>query len=503
MAVPKKKTSPSRRGMRQSADALKQPAYVEDKDSGLASGIYVLENPFNLRARTVFGGLSREVLEHALSSHPGTFQLLPLTGPDGQHLIAIAIPDPHEREKPIALLAIDMGDASFEQSAHIERIVQALTFSSAMHMDRIARIDEANFAAESAHALARIQLRVVNPSELCAAMAVALEELNKCSSIAGAAAIDLTKDKPVIAGAFGEIDLETALRAREDHAFAKSQRMHTQSIAVDGITEGLLAVRFAFGPEVADGDILAGIGAAVIGCATRFRATSTIDLLRRNTTRQLVEAQERDRATVAADIHDGTLQQLGATAMRLELIRARTAAGDVEAMDELIDRCAADIRSCTRELRNLLMELRPQVLDDNGLAAALAELGRAVEDTEVEVNVDVPDQIADDFAITVFRIVQEALNNIRKHARAKHAWVDVTSTPDAIRLVVRDDGVGFEGAASGPSSSGQHLGLLGMRERTRMMGGEFSIVGHSGGGTIVTVVLPTDTQRNQPPMIAA
>lgn len=466
-------------------------------------GIYVAENPYRLPTGASAGDLSRETLETAWKHHSHAFELLTVPGPEGRDLFAIAIPNPQNFSEAIAMIVIDSHGAQITDFDHAESVLRAFSLSSVMHLERIAATEDSRLAAESAHAAARIQMRLVNPIELCSAMAVALEELQICPSVVGAAAIDLTKEEPSVAGQFGEFSLADALRARSDDEFAKRERIRTMPVTLDGVTEGLLTIRVDSGTPTTEDEMLGSIGAAIAGSASRFRAATTIDLLRRSTTRQLVEAQERDRAIVAADIHDGALQQLGATAMRLELIRARAAAGDSEAMEELIDRCATDIRSCTRELRNLLMELRPQVLDDNGLAAALGELGNTAEDTRVRVNVEMPDEIEDDLAITIFRIVQEALNNIRKHAHANNAWVDVSHTADAIRVEIRDDGVGFEGAASGPSSAGQHFGLLGMRERTRMMGGEFTIVGHSGGGTTVTAVLPSANKRNQSPPAAA
>jgi signal transduction histidine kinase len=195
---------------------------------------------------------------------------------------------------------------------------------------------------------------------------------------------------------------------------------------------------------------------------------------------------------VAADIHDGVLQQLGATAIRLELAQSRVEQQDFKTASTIIADGANEIRSCARELRALLMELRPQVLDDNGLNAALNELGRHVEGVVVDVRSDVPDNLGNEFSITIFRIVQEALTNIQKHAHASSAHVDVLLDADSIKIDITDDGVGYEGAVTGPSAEGSHLGLLGMRERAQMFGGTFSITGASGGGTEIHATLPLD-----------
>ncbi|MBJ7348639.1 MAG: sensor histidine kinase, partial [Thermoleophilaceae bacterium] len=322
------------------------------------------------------------------------------------------------------------------------------------------------------------------------AIAVALEELQACESIASAAAVDLTTPTPQIIASDGNLTVEQIIAAHEAPESVVEKGLLVLPVVVHQQPEALIAVKSIENVPTPDREMFLGIAAAVGASASHLQADSTVETILRDTTKQLIQAQERDRATVAADIHDGTLQQLGATAMRLELIRTRVATNDPDAVNELIDSCAAEIRTCTKDLRTLLMELRPQVLDDNGLEAALRELGNGVKNVAVSVNYSLPDNPPDVLAITAFRIVQEALNNVRKHSHATTASVDVSEVNAEIRIEIRDDGVGFEGAASGPSSTGQHFGLLGMRDRARMLGGEFSIVGKKGAGTVVTATLP-------------
>jgi two-component system NarL family sensor kinase len=275
-------------------------------------------------------------------------------------------------------------------------------------------------------------------------------------------------------------------------AAAKEAGRTTLAVQIEGTTEAEIIMQARLPLGVAELDTLNSVASAVAGTVSRFRATATIESLRRSATRRLVEAQERERSMVAADIHDGVLQQLGATAIRLELAQSRVEQRDFDTASSIIADGANEIRSCARELRALLMELRPQVLDDNGLNAALSELGRHVEGVEVTVNSDVPEELGSEFSITIFRIVQEALTNIQKHAQASHAKVVVAMASDSITIDISDDGVGYEGAVTGPSAEGSHLGLLGMRERAQMFGGSFSIAGVSGGGTELHATLPLD-----------
>ena len=261
-------------------------------------------------------------------------------------------------------------------------------------------------------------------------------------------------------------------------------------VVIDGVPEACFILCSSAGEATLTDEMLATITGAVGGSVARQRATDTIEIMRRSATRQLIEAQERERSMIAADVHDGVLQQLGATAIRLELAQAQVERSDFDSARSIIEDGAKEIRSCARELRSLLMELRPQVLDDNGLSAALKELGRNVDHVAVEVSSDVPDDLGNEYSITIFRIVQEALTNIQKHSQASHARVDVHLDDGSIAIEITDDGVGYEAAVTGPSAEGSHLGLLGMRERADMLGGTFSIEGRSGSGTRIVAVLP-------------
>jgi signal transduction histidine kinase len=366
----------------------------------------------------------------------------------------------------------------------------------AMQLENSVRANAARRALEFARAAALVQQRLVEPMDRTSALRIATDLLAVCSSLECGCACEIEDGERREVAGFGErrcddaaqqsgVDADEVERARE-------AARATLEITIDDVLEAEITVQSRYPFDPVERDTLNSIAAAVAGTTIRSRATATIENLRRSATRRLVEAQERERSMVAADIHDGVLQQLGATAIRLELAQSRVEQHDFDAASEIIADGAKEIRACARELRALLMELRPQVLDDNGLNAALSELGRHVEDVEVEVRSDVPDDLGTEFSITIFRIVQEALTNIQKHAEASHASVDVRLEDDTISIDIVDDGVGFEGSLTGPSAEGSHLGLLGMRERARMFGGNFSISGASGGGSALHATLPLD-----------
>ncbi|MBI5310413.1 MAG: sensor histidine kinase [Actinobacteria bacterium] len=360
------------------------------------------------------------------------------------------------------------------------------------HLERAASVADARRGTEIARLAARAQIMMARPHELDDALRIICELLHESDDIVGVAAVKFVSGEARTVDYWGEIDPQRAeVLAHEDTIEAlDGPPTAVMPVMIDGVPEASFVLCSKSGQATLADEMLATVAGAVGGAVARHRATETIEILRRSATRQLIEAQERERSMIAADVHDGVLQQLGATAIRLELAQARVERSDFEAARAIIEDGAKEIRSCARELRSLLMELRPQVLDDNGLAAALKELGRNVQDVEVEVSSSVPDDLGNEYSITIFRIVQEALTNIHKHAQAHHARVDVHLDEGAIQITITDDGVGYEAAVTGPSAEGSHLGLLGMRERADMLGGTFSIEGRSGSGTRIVAVLP-------------
>lgn len=453
-------------------------------------GAMFTENEFHVEPWSCIGEIPKQTMQALWDRHSHAFSLERIRADDVTYFDVMPIPADGSGIAVVGMIAVQVS-ADFVSQPHIEAVLQSILLTSILSLDRIARVDEANFETQCAKAAAHIQLRLAQPVARDRAIAIAIEEIRVCGAIGSVTAVDLTTPTPQIIASHGDLTIEQIMAAHQAPDFAAAEGLLVLPIIVNQEHEALMAVKSIEHVPPPDQEMFAGMVAAIGASASHLRSDATVESVLRNTTKQLIEAQERDRATVAADIHDGTLQQLGATAMRLELIRTRVASSDPEAVNELIDSCAAEIRTCTKDLRTLLMELRPQVLDDNGLEAALNELGNGVDSIQVTVNCLLPDNPPDVLAITIFRIVQEALNNVRKHSHASTAFVNVSSAGGEIVIEVRDDGVGFEGAASGPSSTGQHFGLLGMRDRARMLGGEFSIVGKKGAGTVVTARLPS------------
>ncbi len=207
--------------------------------------------------------------------------------------------------------------------------------------------------------------------------------------------------------------------------------------------------------------------------------------------RETVTAREEERRRIAREIHDGPVQSLVLLWRRLDALHADGPDTD----RDLLEKARADTRAIADELRRLSRDLRPSVLDDLGLAAAVeAECARVAERAGIDVSVEtagVPRPLSGEHALMFFRIVQEALRNIERHAGARRAVVRLRYLPRSIRLAVADDGVGITPIPSTPQLLGSgRLGILGMRERARLADATFRIVSRRHRGTVLIVAVP-------------
>ena len=212
---------------------------------------------------------------------------------------------------------------------------------------------------------------------------------------------------------------------------------------------------------------------------------------------QVIMAQEEERRRVARELHDEAGQALTAVIIGLE--RGLASMPEVYSADLPVQprKLISDLRDLAAqtldEVRKLAVELRPSVLDDVGLVAALRQYVRTVEERSglaAQVSVtgfDEPDaRLMPEVETALFRIAQEALTNAIRHARAQSVQVRLRRTAASVSLEVRDDGVGLSTLAR----EGEHLGMFGMRERARLLGGEFVAAPVSPRGTLVQVSIP-------------
>jgi signal transduction histidine kinase len=203
----------------------------------------------------------------------------------------------------------------------------------------------------------------------------------------------------------------------------------------------------------------------------------------------VVEAEEEQRRRLSRELHDEPLQLFLHLARRLESL-GQTPGIPGSAVDALEEARTQALGAAAR-LRTLARDLRPPSLDELGLVAALSTLLSEVEDdselvaTLRVVGTDI--RLAPEIELGAFRIVQEAVRNILRHARASRIAVTLEYGPDSLALEVTDDGRGFETGDDRPS---EHLGLLGMRERARLLGGLLDVRSTPGSGTVVQGSVP-------------
>ncbi|HVQ59497.1 MAG TPA: GAF domain-containing sensor histidine kinase [Solirubrobacterales bacterium] len=217
-------------------------------------------------------------------------------------------------------------------------------------------------------------------------------------------------------------------------------------------------------------------------------AVATAQTVESERLQQRVEIGERERQRWARELHDETLQ--GLAAIRISLATAlQSGAPDrperiAAAAEQTVDRLEGQIN----ELSRLINDLRPASLERLGLAAALqalAEEAGARGGFEVAAEIELDGELSGEEERVVYRLAQEALNNVVKHSAARHATLSAKFAGGAVRIVVADDGAGFE---AGAESEGR--GLIGMRERVALLGGEFAVRSRSEGGTEVVATLP-------------
>ena len=216
----------------------------------------------------------------------------------------------------------------------------------------------------------------------------------------------------------------------------------------------------------------------------RYSEEARVRLLRR-----LVIAQEEERRRIARDLHDHLGQQL--TSLRLKLEAVRTVTPDLPNVQATLTQADALLTRIDRDIDFLSWELRPAALDDLGLKAVLENY---VSEWSRHANVRArfhveglgDERVAPEIEATLYRIAQEALNNVARHAHAQSVGVVLERRGRTLSLVIEDDGVGFDAS----TISNTMIGLVGMRERAAVVGGSLDIEPTAGGGTTVLARVP-------------
>ncbi|MEV6490431.1 histidine kinase [Actinoplanes sp. NPDC051633] len=206
--------------------------------------------------------------------------------------------------------------------------------------------------------------------------------------------------------------------------------------------------------------------------------------------RHAVDASDAERRRIAGELHDGVVQQL--TGVTYALDAARLGNPDEAQRGEVITRAAADLRAGIGALRSLLVDIYPPNLAEEGLGSALAELAVALERTGVRVNLDVRDaeRLTPVAAGLLFRTAQEAIRNIGTHSGAEQVDIELVEEGEMVRLVIDDDGRGFDGDVFAERAEGGHFGLRALSDLIAGAHGRLVVRSAPAAGTRVEAEVP-------------
>jgi len=287
--------------------------------------------------------------------------------------------------------------------------------------------------------------------------------------------------------AFVEMDVDVLLPESFRMAHARHRRTYlddprTRQMGIGLELRGMRSDGSVFPVEIALSPLETSDGLCIIAAVRDTTERRRI----REFGRGMLQGAEKERRRIARDLHDDTAQTLAALLMRLQMAR-RT--DDEPERDALLAGMHRDIRRASDGVYRILRGLRPPALEESGIAAALrAHVREAIAPTGLEVRLvadPVDPQMSEDTSLALYRIVQEALANTVRHAEAKTAGIRIILDGESVAVEVDDDGVGFE-----PGDRLSGLGLLGMEERARILGGSMTIDSSPGRGTRIRIELP-------------
>jgi signal transduction histidine kinase len=216
------------------------------------------------------------------------------------------------------------------------------------------------------------------------------------------------------------------------------------------------------------------------------RGIERSEVERRNLLDQTMHAAEQERIRIAAELHDGPIQRLSVLSYDLERAKQRVLTNP--AAVARLEHAQSALSTEVQGLRELMMSLRPPTLDEVGLEAALRDQVGAftrMSGVDCSVRVALAGRLDGELETIVYRVTQEALLNVTRHARAKRLWLELEGVGDRVQLCIRDDGVGFDPAAGSDLVHTGHLGLVAMREWVELAGGRFQLESRPGEGVAV------------------
>lgn len=202
---------------------------------------------------------------------------------------------------------------------------------------------------------------------------------------------------------------------------------------------------------------------------------------------KIIYAQEEERRRVVREIHDGPAQTMANIVFRAEVCE-RLIDTDMQRAKNELKELREQVREVLKETRKIIFDLRPMTIDDLGLIPTIKRIVDTLEqrsDVDAEVIVlGVEKRLDAHVEIGLFRIIQEAITNIEKHAKASKAWIRIDFRPKLISVIIEDNGQGF---TPKNENNGQSFGLMGMKERVNLLNGELEISSDQGKGTKIYI----------------
>jgi signal transduction histidine kinase len=280
------------------------------------------------------------------------------------------------------------------------------------------------------------------------------------------------------------------------HLAAEQQRLQVSQNLFQDFIRRLLTFTLLVGLLVSLASILRVNRLERLGDEQRTRAESAEHEMRQ-LSRKLVQAQELERKSLSRELHDAVGQMLSSIGMELGTVESLVA-GTSEKCRERLAEAQRLVTETIRTVRDLAMGLRPAMLDELGLASAIRWQSREFSrrygvPVDVQLDGDV-EGLPETHRTSVYRIVQEALTNCSRHAQAKHIRIRLYGRKDWLSLIIQDDGIGFDPV----KAQGNGLGLLGIQERVRELGGTTNITSTPARGTIVEIHAPVSVTETVP-----
>ena len=214
---------------------------------------------------------------------------------------------------------------------------------------------------------------------------------------------------------------------------------------------------------------------------------------------KILEAQENERKRISRDIHDGPAQHIANIIMKADICNKIIQKDLSEGLKELSD-LKESVKVALKEVRSIIFDLRPMTLDDLGLNKTIEQTVKSVsEDFNMEIKLKLKpmeSEVESIIQVAVFRIIQEIFNNIKKHSKAKHVEVKLDFGTKYLRLIISDDGIGFdvEETLKRVKTKGTSYGLIGILDRVNQLQGQIHIESSNGAGSVYNVVLPVNRE---------